>query len=334
MTAPKPSLIARGLVKSLGGRRVVDGVDLTLAPNTITALLGASGAGKSTVLRLLAGLEPVDEGTVQVDDRVLSEKGRTVPPEQRRTGLVFQDFALFPHLTALGNVVFGLGRLAKSDRAACADEWLDRLGLARRSGAYPHELSGGEQQRVAIARALAPGPEALLMDEPFSGLDPALRDEVADITLSAIREAGVPAVFVSHDPDAAMARADRLGIMREGKILQQGTADELFDKPADIHVASALGPVVTFGTDTLPEGLFARTLEAGQSLTVRESAFRIDPTSPCTARIVHVARIAHEVRLTVKVGSRCFAVRLPHYQRPREGDEIGLSLNADGVFVF
>lgn len=172
------------------------------------------------------------------------------------------------------------------------------------------------------------------MDEPFSGLDPALRDEVADITLAAIREAGLPAILVSHDAGAAMARANSLAIMRAGRLLQCGSADALFDAPADIHVAAALGPVVTFAPDTLPKGLFAGRLEPGQTLAVRESAFRVDPTSPCAARVTHVARIAEEVRLTAEVGSARFPVRLPHYQRPREGDEIGLSLHADGVFVF
>lgn len=334
MTSTKPAMEARGLVKSLGGRRVVDGVDLTLEPNSVTALLGASGAGKSTVLRLLAGLEPVDEGTVAIGGRILSRPGLTVPPEQRRTGLIFQDFALFPHLTALGNVAFGLGRLPRAERQSVAKAWLDRLGLSHRIDAWPHELSGGEQQRVAIARALAPGPDALLMDEPFSGLDPALRDEVADITLAAVRQAGVPAILVSHDAGAAMARADTLAIMRAGRLLQYGSADTLFDAPADIHVAAALGPVVTFTATTLPDGLFHRTLSEGEMLAVRESAFRIDPTSPCSVRVTHLARIAEEVRLTVEAVGARFPVRLPHYQRPREGDEIGLSLHADGVFVF
>lgn len=142
MTAAKPAMEALGLVKSLGGRRVVDGVDLTLKPNSVTALLGASGAGKSTVLRLLAGLEPVDGGTVAIGERILSRPGLTMPPEHRRTGLIFQDFALFPHLTALGNVAFGLGRLPKAERQSVAKAWLDRLGLSHRIGAWPHELSG------------------------------------------------------------------------------------------------------------------------------------------------------------------------------------------------
>ncbi|MEL6955664.1 MAG: ABC transporter ATP-binding protein [Pseudomonadota bacterium] len=334
MTAPREALTATGLVKSLGGRTVVDGVNLTLASNTITALLGPSGAGKSTVLRLLAGLEPVDQGEVRIGERVLSRPGHTVPPEKRNTGLIFQDFALFPHLTASENVSFGLAHLSKTDRGREALAWLERLGLAHRAGAYPHQLSGGEQQRVAIARALAPGPQALLMDEPFSGLDPALRDEVADITVSAIREAGVPALLVSHDASAAMARADQLAIMRGGKILQSGTADNLYDTPNSLAVARALGPLVIFGEDTLPESLWHGALNPGHVLAVREAAFRIDPTSPCEASVVDVARIAEDVRVTFRVGEHDFAARLPHYQRPREGDVVCLSLHPDGTFVF
>ncbi|MEO0817002.1 MAG: ABC transporter ATP-binding protein [Pseudomonadota bacterium] len=327
-------LIASNLVKSLGGRTVVVGVSLTLAPQSVTALLGASGAGKSTVLRLLAGLEPLDEGSVHIGDKTLSRPGFTLAPEKRNIGLIFQDFALFPHLTAADNVAFGLTRLPKPERGASAFTWLDRMGLAHRADAYPHELSGGEQQRVAIARALAPGPDALLMDEPFSGLDPALRDEVADITLGAIREIGVPAVFVSHDAGAAMARADRLAIMRAGTLLQTGTADELFDTPADAHVAAALGPVVEFTAQTLPAGVWGGDLKPDQRLIVRETAFRIDPTSPCSARVEKVARIGSDVRVTLGAGESSFSIRLPHYQRPRVGDEIRISLHADGVFVF
>ena len=334
MNRKRTALCARGLAKSLGGKQVVDGVDLDLKPDTVTALLGASGAGKSTVLRLMAGLETPDRGTVCIGERVLSRPGHATAPEKRRTGLIFQDFALFPHLTAAGNVAFGLSGLPRMDRGAAALSWLDRLGLAHRADAYPHQLSGGEQQRVAIARALAPGPDALLMDEPFSGLDPALRDAVTDITMDVIRETGVPALFVSHDAQAAMARADTLAVMRAGKLLQVASADELYDQPANIHVARALGPVHTFTTDTLPDGLWNRLLSRGQVLAVREAAFRIDPTSPCTARVMRVARIAEDVRLLMEAGGTKFPVRFPHYQRPEIGDEIQISLHPDGVFVF
>ncbi|OZB13922.1 MAG: hypothetical protein B7X53_15040, partial [Hyphomonas sp. 34-62-18] len=177
MNAP---LSAHGVTRRYGDRAVVDGVSLSLPPGQITALLGGSGAGKSTLLRLLSGLEGVDEGEIRLGEEVLSAHGRTVPAEKRRIGLIFQDFALFPHLTAARNVAFGLKHLPKAEAIARAQAWLARLGLEPRANAYPHELSGGEQQRVAIARALAPEPAAILMDEPFSGLDPSLRDSVRD----------------------------------------------------------------------------------------------------------------------------------------------------------
>lgn len=334
MTQTKEALVARGLVKSLGARKVVNGIDLTVSPNTVTALLGASGAGKSTVLRLLAGLESADSGTVQIGDRILSGPKVNIAPEKRNTGLIFQDFALFPHLKAIDNVAFGLKGFSKSARGAEALKWLDRMGLAQRAQSFPHELSGGEQQRVAIARALAPGPDAILMDEPFSGLDPALRDDVADITLSAIRETGVPAVFVSHDANSAMARADTLAIMRSGKLLQTGTAEALFEAPASLDVAAALGPINTFHIDSLPDGLWGTELRPSQILAVRQTAFRIDPTSPCAAQVQHVARVGEEVQLSVRAGHSDFTFRLPHYQRPRVGDQINLSLHPDGAFIF
>ena len=190
----------------------VSEASLTLDPGKVTALLGGSGAGKSTLLRLFAGLEPVDAGEIRLSETVLSSTNKTVPAEKRRIGLVFQDFALFPHMTALQNVRFGLKRLPRPERTPVAENWLNRLGLQARINAYPHELSGGEQQRVAIARALAPKPIAILLDEPFSGLDPALREGVREIALSAVREAGIPALLVTHDANEAMAYADYLAV--------------------------------------------------------------------------------------------------------------------------
>ncbi|HET9231529.1 MAG TPA: ABC transporter ATP-binding protein [Vitreimonas sp.] len=221
----------------------LDDVSLTAPDGKVLALLGPSGSGKSTILRLVAGLEPVDVGEVRIGDEVVSAPGRTQPAEQRRIGLVFQDYALFPHLPAAANVAFGLGKLARAERKAEALRWLDRVGLKHRAGAYPHELSGGEQQRVALARALAPKPRAVLLDEPFSGLDPVQRAELRDASLAALAETRTTTLFVTHDADEALLVADRLAILKGGRLLQEGAPREAYDKPASVDAAAALGPI-------------------------------------------------------------------------------------------
>ena len=279
------SLIARQVSRIYGSSPVVSGASLTLEPGKLTALLGGSGAGKSTLLRLFAGLEPVDAGEVLLGDEVLSAPGHMVPAEQRRIGLVFQDFALFPHMTALTNVCFGLNHLPKPERKAIAAEWLARLALTDRQDAFPHQLSGGEQQRVAIARALAPQPAAILMDEPFSGLDPALREDVREIALQAVREAGIPALLVTHDASEAMAYADHLAVMRAGEIVQQDAPETVYITPVDIETAAALGPINRIDASSS----LASAVGAGSA--VREEGVFIDPNGPVKAVVTSVRRV-------------------------------------------
>jgi iron(III) transport system ATP-binding protein len=334
MSAPLACLTAKAVTKRFGDKRVVDGVSLTLEPHTITALLGASGAGKSTFLRLLAGLEDLDEGEVRIGGRLLSDARHSVPTEQRRTGVIFQDFALFPHMTAIENVRFGLTRMSKAEGQTMARGWLARMGLGHREKAYPHELSGGEQQRVAIARALAPRPDAMLLDEPFSGLDPALRDEVADITLGVVRESGLPALMVSHDAGAAMARADRISIMRDGRLIQVGTPDEVYDEPVDAGVAAALGPVVTLPAGDMPEGLWPDKLAPDDSLTFREEALHPDANGPITGKVISLRRIGADVRVLYEIGGKLLPGRVASAQRPDLGSTVNLRLAPGGSFVF
>ena len=239
------ALIARHVTRKYAQKSVVDQVDLTLEPGKVTALLGQSGAGKSTLLRLFAGLERPDDGVISIGDTVLSDSKIMVPAEKRRIGLIFQDFALFPHLTAAQNIAFGLNTVSKQAALETASTWLDRINLQDRAGAYPHQLSGGEQQRVAIARALAPEPLAILMDEPFSGLDPALREDVRRTALSIIKTSGIPALLVTHHANEAMLSADHLAIMRAGQIVQQGSAEAVYTAPFDLETATALGPIIT-----------------------------------------------------------------------------------------
>ena len=211
---------------------VVDDVSLSVAPGQVTCLLGPSGCGKSTTLRMIAGVEMQDSGEIWVDGELICDTVFRIPPERRRIGLMFQDFALFPHLRVSENVGFGLDtdRAEKARRVAAL---LERVGLADYGAAYPHELSGGEQQRVALARALAPRPRIMLMDEPFSGLDNRLRDGIRDETLDILREEGTAVLLVTHEPEEAMRMADEIALMRDGHIVQQGAPYNIFNAPLD-----------------------------------------------------------------------------------------------------
>ncbi|MEO0465078.1 MAG: ABC transporter ATP-binding protein [Pseudomonadota bacterium] len=312
------ALSACGVTKKIGATTIVDGVDLNLRPREITALLGPSGAGKSTLLRLLAGLEGLDAGEVTIGGSALSRPGLTVPPEKRQTGLVFQDFALFPHLTALENVRFGLPHLTKADGRALALSWLDRMQLAARSGAYPAELSGGEQQRVAIARALAPQPAAILMDEPFSGLDPALRGGVAALTLAVIRDAGVPALWVTHDPSEAMMLADTLAVMQSGQIVQSGPPETVYRSPIDLAVAQALGPI----------NEIRLTEDAGVAL-VRPEDLVLDPDGPIGATVTSVQFTGPTWRLLAMADGQNLMIDLPASTLPpASGSAVHLTIRS------
>lgn len=327
------ALSAQEVTRRYGDRAVVDRVSLSLPSGQITALLGGSGAGKSTLLRLFAGLEGVDEGEIRIGETLLSAPGRTVPAEKRRIGLIFQDFALFPHLTAARNVAFGLKHLPKAEAASRAQAWLARLGLEPRADAFPHELSGGEQQRVAIARALAPEPSAILMDEPFSGLDPSLRDSVRDAALDAIRAAGIPALLVTHDPGEALEHADRIAILSEGKLLQEGTAEAIYTRPASAAVAGALGPVNRFAANAVPAALL-NTVASETLVLVRPEGVCIDPASPVRARILSSRMTGPLTRLKLDLNGVKLTALVPPVTGIVSGSEVGIRLDPALTFTF
>ncbi|MCC6921120.1 MAG: ABC transporter ATP-binding protein [Alphaproteobacteria bacterium] len=240
---PAPILSVRGVGKSFGARRVAEDIGFEAGAGEVVCLLGHSGSGKSTMLRIVAGIERADEGDVSIAGQRVEGAGIFVPPEKRRVGLVFQDLALFPHLDARANAAFGLFRSARREALRRADTLLEMVGLAAHRTSYPHQLSGGEQQRLAVARALAPRPQVMLLDEPFSGLDDRLRDKVRHEVLSVLRSEGTATLFVTHDPDEALRSADRIVLMREGRIAQAGTPDALWQNPADLDVAGFFSPV-------------------------------------------------------------------------------------------
>ena len=237
---PGVALAIRGLHKRFGAVRAVAGMDLEVEVGSICALLGPSGCGKTTALRLIAGLERPDAGTVEIGAETLSDGRTFVLPEKRRIGMVFQDYALFPHLDVAGNVGYGLGRHPEPARVR---EVLRLVGLGDEAGRPVHELSGGQQQRVALARALAPNPELVLLDEPFSNLDAGLRERLRGEVRTILSDAGVTSVFVTHDQAEALSVADRVAVMRDGAIEQVGTPETVYSQPASRWVAGFLGEI-------------------------------------------------------------------------------------------
>src|SRR5918912_181896 len=220
-----------------GSVRALDGVSLAVRPGELVCLLGPSGCGKTTLLRVAAGVETPTQGRVLLDGQEVTGPKKFLPPEARGIGLMFQDYALFPHLSILENVTFGLRDLPARDAEVSARRALARVGMERYASDYPHVLSGGEQQRVALARSVAPRPGVLLMDEPFSNLDRRMRDAIRDETVAVLREIGATTVVVTHDPEEAMRIADRIVLMRSGRIVQAGDAETIYRAPADLLAA-------------------------------------------------------------------------------------------------
>jgi iron(III) transport system ATP-binding protein len=233
------ALLCLNVQKHFGEIEVVRDLSLSVSEGEILALLGSSGCGKTTTLRLIAGLERVDGGCIEIDGELVAGAGLHTAPERRRIGMVFQDYALFPHLSVGRNVGFGLGRGTDSQRRV--DEALDLVGLAGFGDRMPQELSGGQQQRVALARALAPKPRVLLMDEPFSNLDPDLRANVRSEVRDILREAGATAVLVTHDQEEALSMADQVALMMHGAIVQRADPETLYRRPATRQVAGFIG---------------------------------------------------------------------------------------------
>lgn len=293
------------VTKRFGDVVALDDVSLTLDDHELLALVGPSGCGKSTLLRSIAGLHQIDGGTISFGGRVVDDGRISVPPEQRRVGLVFQEHALFPHLTVADNIAFGVRR----DASGRVGEMLELVGLAGYGERYPHELSGGERQRTALARALAPEPALMLLDEPFASLDTNLRSRVRDDVVEVMRTTRTPAVFVTHDQRDALAVGDRVAVLRDGELVQAGTPVDVFHRPVDRFVASFMGEASYLGpADAREIGIPTEGLDVllngSSSLMLRPDDVVVAPATEagCAAATVEHA----EFRGTMW----CYTVRL------------------------
>ena len=304
MHSPAAALTCSGLRRTFDGTLAVDGVDLTVPTGSLTALLGPSGCGKTTVLRMIAGLLSPDEGTIAIHGRLVTGPGVTLPAEHRDVGMVFQDYALFPHLTVAQNVGYGLARRPRGRRRARIAEVLDLVGLGDLGHRLPTELSGGQQQRVALARALAPNPALVLLDEPFSNLDASLRTTVREDVRRILREAETTAVFVTHDQEEALSLADQVAVMDAGRVHQVADPQTLYTSPATRFVAEFVGEAdVLPGTragrylvDT-PIGRLPTTAPVptgNAAVVVRPEALRVRADEHGSAEVVAIAYFGHD----------------------------------------
>jgi len=332
----------------------VDDLNLSVAPGELVCLLGPSGCGKTTVLRIAAGLEVLQQGRVLMSDAPVADEKAVVPPEDRGVGLVFQDYALFPHLSVLDNVAFGLRGRSAQDKRERAMEVLRQVGMERSAGVFPHTLSGGQQQRVALARALAPKPKVMLLDEPFSGLDSRLRNMVRDETLHLLKQSGAATLMVTHDPEEAMFMADRVALMRDGRIVQAGRPTDLYFAPADGFVASFFGEinhlegVIRNGRVATPFGeVAAPELSDGTAveILIRPEALRLQPLGPDglgkvgTAKVMAARMLGRSSLVHLSVNGAeghdlHLHARIPGRFLPAEQEELAVHLDRSQAFVF
>ena len=344
-----------GVVQRYGKTTVVDGVNLRLASGQIACLLGPSGCGKTTLLRCIAGFEDIAGGEIRLRGQVVSTAAERVAPEKRRIGMVFQDYALFPHLTVEENVAFGLGRKPPEEAHLRVRQLLATVGLHGQGDKYPHELSGGQQQRVALARALAPRPELILLDEPFSNLDVGLRERLSVEVREILKREGSTAILVTHDQNEAFAMADEIGVMYEGRIQQWDVPYNLYHRPANRFVADFIGQgvllpgIVVGGTNVemeLGKLVTDVPVECSETCTdcddgcdidvlLRPDDIVHDDASPLQAEVLHKAFRGAEILYTLRLasGTEVLSLVASHHNHAL-GDKIGIRLDADHVIAF
>ncbi|MEL6723177.1 MAG: ABC transporter ATP-binding protein [Pseudomonadota bacterium] len=330
-------------------QKILDGLSCEVQTGEIVSLLGSSGSGKTTALRAIAGFEPLRAGSIHIGQRRIADATGGLPPEQRSVGMVFQDYALFPHLTVADNVAFGLHQLPKAKHAGRVTQLLTAVDLTDLSRRYPHELSGGQQQRVALARALAPSPELLLLDEPFSNLDVELRERLSLEVRDLLKAEQVTAILVTHDQHEAFAMSDQTGLMHQGKILQWDTPYNLYHKPKTRFVANFIGQgkfipgqVLADGMldtefGTLQPGLHTPGTTPGQwvDILLRPDDLVPDTQGPIQARITEKAFKGAEILYTLRSPQNTRLLSLfPSHHNHAVGDEVQLRIDAKHVICF
>lgn len=350
-----PLLELKEVSHAYGRHLVVDALSFSLEQGAIGCLLGPSGCGKTTVLRAIAGFEHVSCGEIRLNGVIVSSPARHLPPEQRKIGMVFQDYALFPHLSVADNIAFGLRGATGEPRRVRVAELLATVGLGGSGGQFPHELSGGQQQRVALARALAPKPHLLLLDEPFSNLDVDLRERLSLEVRDIIKRAGITAILVTHDQHEAFAVADEIGILHEGRIQQWDTPYNLYHRPANRFVADFVGQGVflpgkvlnprevqiELGTlcGNIPTECFIGCDVCDRacrvSVLLRPDDIVHDDASATQAKVVSKAFRGAEFLYTLRLPSGMRVLSLvPSHHNHAIGERIGIRLDVDHVVVF
>ncbi|MCK6405983.1 MAG: ABC transporter ATP-binding protein [Rhodocyclaceae bacterium] len=343
-----------GIQQRYGTHVVVDDVSFAIETGSIACLLGPSGCGKTTLLRCIAGFEPVVAGAIHLEGETVSRAGFTRAPERRRIGMVFQDYALFPHLTVAGNIAFGLTANA-GEREQRVAALLETVGLAGQGEKYPHELSGGQQQRVALARALAPKPELILLDEPFSNLDVDLRERLSLEVREILKREGMTAVLVTHDQNEAFAMADEIGVMANGRIQQWDTPYRLYHEPANRFVADFVGQGVFLPGQVLSahevevelgvlhsavplecsQGCLACGRDCGVEVLLRPDDIVHDDASTLSAEVILKAFRGADILYTLRLDSGASALSLvPSHHNHAIGERIGIRLDVDHVVAF
>jgi len=344
------SLAIENVSRIYGEATALDGVSLNVAAGEIVCLLGPSGCGKTTLLRVVSGIERPSSGRVLINGSEVAGPARYVPPEERSIGLMFQDFALFPHLSIIDNVAFGLRSLTPEARTRAALAILERVGLTSFADAYPSTLSGGQQQRVALARAIVPRPAVMLMDEPFSGLDIQLRDAMQEETLALLRETRATSLIVTHNPEEAMRLGDRIVVMKSGRIVQQGTTETLYRNPASLFVARLFSEInevpvrVSDGHVKTAAATFAAPgLAEGSSaiLCLRERAIEITPAGAnggdkLNGRITDIKFLGDQTRVDVAVEGfdQILKARVAEAEGLRKGSEVKVSIRPEAGLIF
>lgn len=350
------ALHVQSLAHRFGSKEVLKGVTFSLLPGEIGCLLGPSGCGKTTVLRLIAGFDAPRDGEIYLADRRVSAPGMAVPPEARKIGMMFQDYALFPHLTVAGNIGFGLRHLDPDARAHRLSAMLETVGLSGRANAYPHELSGGQQQRVALARAIAPQPKLLLLDEPFSNLDVVLREKLALEVREILKNEGITGLLVTHDQFEAFAIADTVGVMTDGVIQQWDTPYNLYHEPHTRFIADFIGqgvflPGKVLSGDTIAIELGnlaagkASEYEAGAQtmfhcgdaveVLIRPDDIVHDDASTLVAEVARKAFRGAEFIYTLRLPSGAQVLALvPSHHNHAVGEKIGIRLEVDHVVAY